>query len=31
MRIGDKLSDVKAYALARPEAQTLAEVKTKTL
>lgn len=31
LRIGDKLSDVEAYAPARPKAHTLAEVKTKTL
>ena len=29
--IGDKLSHVEVYALARPKAHTLAEVKTKTL
>lgn len=31
LRIGDKLSHVEVYALAKPKAHTLAEVKTKTL
>ena len=31
MGIGEKLSHVEVYALVRPKAHTLAEVKTKTL